>query len=136
MMREFQAENDRHQTTIENNLTTLINATTDQGNLTKISNDQSPIQSISMINKQTVISNDNSNQSRISGNISELRTGVDKNKLNIKTPSRLTCDTPAVRFCFIYQFFNLLYSRHPDVQHMICMEVYPIFMYESSKVTE
>ncbi len=136
MMREFQAENDRHQTTIENNLTTLINATTDQGNLTRISNDQSPIPSISMINKQTVISNDNSNQSRISGNISELRTGVDKNKLNIKTPSRLTCDTPAVRFCFAYTFFNLLYSRHPDVQQMICMEVYPIFMYESSKVTE
>ncbi len=133
MMREFQAENDRHQTTIENNLTTLINATTDHVDLTVTSNDES----ILIPNKQQGLSDNDSNQSKI--NIittSESRTNGDKNKLNIKPASRLTSDILAVRFCLIFKFLYPSYSRHQDVQHMIYMVVYQIFMYESNKVTE
>ncbi len=98
-MREFQAENDRHQTTIENNnLTTLINATTDNVDLTLTSNDQSTL----ILNKQQGLSDNDSNQSKINMNTSESRTNGDKNKLNIKPTSRLTSDTLAVRFCLIF----------------------------------
>jgi len=99
MMREFQAENDRQQTTIENNLTTLINATTDHVDVTLTSNDES----ILIPNKQQGLSDNDSNQSKI--NIittSESRTNGDKNKLNIKPTSRLTSDTLAVRFYLIF----------------------------------
>jgi hypothetical protein len=99
MMREFQAENDRHQTTIENNnLTTLINATTDNVDLTLTSNDQSTL----ILNKQQGLSDNDSNQSKININTSESRTNGDKNKLNIKSTSRLTSDTLAVKFYLIF----------------------------------
>jgi hypothetical protein len=122
-MKEFQAENDRHQTMVENNFRTSIDATTDQGNL----NDQSSIP-----DKQQRLSDNDLNQLKINSNTSESRTNIDRNKLNMKPSSRLTCDTLAVRLDFIFQVSSsIIYSRHQDVRHMV---VYPIFMYELSKV--
>jgi len=92
MMREFQAENDRYQTTIENNVTT------DNVDLTLTSNDQSTL----ILNKQQGLSDNDSNQSKINMNTSESRNNGDKNKLNIKPTSRLTSDTLAVRFYLIF----------------------------------
>src|SRR4051812_27481953 len=112
MMREFHAETDRHQTTVENNVTTLINATADHGNLAVTANDQSTA---------ILRSDNNLNQPKINMNTSESRTFIERNRLNIKSANRLTCDTLAVRSCFIFKVSYLLYSRHQDVRHMICM---------------
>ncbi len=75
MMREFQAENDRHQTMIENNSV----------DSTLISNDQL---TSSSSNKQQILSDQDANQSKINVNTPELRTISDRTKSNIK-PVRL-----------------------------------------------
>jgi len=91
MMREFQAENDRNQIMIENN----SNVTADSVSLTSISNDELT----SPPNKQQLLSD----QSKINVNTSESRTITDRNKLNNKSVSRLSCDTLAVRLLSIFQ---------------------------------
>ncbi|CAF0939187.1 unnamed protein product [Rotaria sordida] len=96
MMREFQAENDQHQIKIENNSTTVINSTPDNVNFSLSSNDQSKISSSSsssISQRQQESLNNNTNQSKINMIRSDLRTIVDKNKLNYRTTSRLTADS-------------------------------------------
>ncbi|CAF4383135.1 unnamed protein product [Rotaria sp. Silwood2] len=99
MMKEFQAENDQRQTKIENNSITVINPTVDNINLSSNLNDQSKT-SLSLSSSSTLISqkqqeslNNNSNQLKTNINTSDLRTIVDKNKLNSKTTNRLTSDS-------------------------------------------
>ena len=111
MMREFQAEDDRRQTIAETNLTTLINATANHTNLKSTSNDQSQIPSSSVSNKQQVLSENDSKQSKINANTLDSQSFIDRNKLNIKIANRLTTsNTLKVRLFFIFQFLHLLYS--------------------------
>ncbi len=74
-MREFQAENDRHQTMIENNSV----------DSKLISNDQL---TSSSSNKQQILSDQDANQSKINLITSESRAMGDRTKSNIK-PVRL-----------------------------------------------
>jgi hypothetical protein len=113
MMREFQAENDRHQITIENNLTALINATAEHVNITSTSNNDSPSSSV----KQQETSDNNSNPTGANLNASERRPTIgDQNKSNIKTINRLTSDSFKVSYYFIFEFFYMLDFRHQDVR--------------------
>jgi hypothetical protein len=101
MMREFQAENDRHQTTIENNLTALINATADHVNVTATANDQSS----STSTKQQETSDNHSNQMTINLNTTERRSVGDQNKLTSKTINRLISDSFKVIYDLFLNFF-------------------------------
>ncbi|CAF4060266.1 unnamed protein product [Rotaria magnacalcarata] len=91
MMKEFQAENDQRQTSIDNNLAALINATADHMNESQISNEQSKFVSSSIAHKLESFNSD-STQSKSSLNPPDLCSAVDKNKLNSRTTHRSSTD--------------------------------------------
>ena len=80
MMREFQAETDRHQGTKENKVVTIETV-----NVPSTTNEQ-PI-------KEHVLPEQDANQLKINSNRTESRNLLEKNKFNVKSVSRLTCDT-------------------------------------------
>ncbi|CAF3641067.1 unnamed protein product [Rotaria socialis] len=91
MMKEFQAENDQRQISIDNNLAALINATADHMNESQISNDQSKLVSSSIAHKLEPFNSD-SNQCKSNLNPPDLRSVVDKNKLSSRTTHRSSTD--------------------------------------------
>ncbi|CAF1329604.1 unnamed protein product [Rotaria sordida] len=94
MMKEFQAENERRRTLSENNPSTLLNASSNDIILQSMSNDQSQTPLSSTPTKQHDVDHQTKttlNQIKVN-NISERRSTVDRNKLNIKT-NRFTSDT-------------------------------------------
>lgn len=82
MMREFQAETDRDQAKID-----PIHIPTTTSNEPMIT---LPI-------KEQILPEQDINPMKVNSNRSESRTITEKNKLNIKSVSRLTCDTIASR---------------------------------------
>ena len=105
MMKEFQAENDQRQTSIDNNLAALINATADHINESQISNDQSKFASSSMAHKLESFNSDLS-QSKSNINTTDLRSVVDKNKLNSRTTHRSSSDALKVKLFLLYIYFS------------------------------
>ena len=99
MMREFQAENDQHQTTVEKS------SPVDSSNLPLPVNDQLT----SVPSKQQLSANQDSNQSKTNVNTSESRTIADRNKINTKAGNRLTCDTLTVRSLFSFQISSSIF---------------------------
>lgn len=94
MMREFQAENERHQTTlVEHNTPSGISPTSDKENLPLVSNHPST----SIVDKQQELSDIDLNQLKMNVNTTESRVIADKNKITVKPTSRLMCDTLSVR---------------------------------------
>ncbi|CAF1569831.1 unnamed protein product [Rotaria magnacalcarata] len=92
MMKEFQAENERRRTNLENNPTMELNAASNDIILQSISNDESETVSHSTSSKQDYLDHQiktTSNQTK--SNTLERRATVDRNKLNFKT-NRLTTD--------------------------------------------
>jgi len=94
-MKEFQAENERRRTSIENNSTMLLNANSNEIILQSTSNDQStPSTPTKQFHLDQQIKT-TTNQMKI--NTPEKRSTVDRNKLNIKT-NRFPSDTLKVRY--------------------------------------
>lgn len=118
MMKEFQAENDQRQPTVDNNLTVLINAAADHLNVSSNSNDQTKFSSSSVPHKQESCNSD-STHSKPNTNKSDLRTVIDKNKLNNKTTNRSSSDALKVRISVMLTFLYLFYFRLSELQHMI-----------------
>jgi hypothetical protein len=123
MMREFQAENERRRTSVENNPTILLNANRNEMILESTPNDRS---ASSTPTKQYYVDQQiKANQPKV--NTPERRSTLDRNKLNVKT-NRFTSDTMKVRYFGIIWNINknhlplfvneFLYYRHLDVQTM------------------
>ncbi len=90
MMREFQEENDRRRTSIENDPTMLLNASSNEIILRSTSSTPTKQHHADQPIKTTT-----ANQMKV--NTSERRSTVDRNKTNIKT-NRFTSDTLKVRY--------------------------------------
>jgi hypothetical protein len=96
-MKEFQAENDRHQLMTENNLTALINATANYINPSLIISDQSEKSSDSIEDAYS-----HSNQARNNTITLEKRSNTHRSKSHMKTNP----DTLKVRLYFHLKLLN------------------------------
>ena len=76
MMREFQAETDRHQTLVEKN----SNGTADSDNARLISNEPLALPT----NVQQIASDHDASPPKINGNTQESRTMADRNRSSLK----------------------------------------------------
>lgn len=106
MMKEFQAENERRRTSLENNSSILLNASSNDMILQSTTNDQSIP---STPTKQNHLDQQLKTTNQMKINTSERRTNFDKNKFNTKT-NRFTTDTSKVRInilILIYFYINI-----------------------------
>jgi hypothetical protein len=101
MMREFQAENERRQTSPEYTHTTLIDLNTDEIISQSTSNDQLPLSLPTTPTKQQQIDDQlKATSNPIKMNSSERRSAIDRNKLTIKT-NKFGYETNRVRLISI-----------------------------------
>ena len=117
MMKEFQAENNQHQTTNENHTTSLTDESTENINLSSNPNDQSKISSISKLNQQQQSSSNASNHLKINTNVINSHNNVDKNKFNIKATDRSTSDAAKVIFNNRCRISSLILFRYQEVRY-------------------
>ena len=115
MMREFQAENERRRTSVENNSTSLLNADSNEIILQSTSNEQSvPSTPI----KQNHLDQQTKTTNPLKMNTLERRSTLERNKFNTKT-NRLASDSLKVKYLDSISNINHLHFRHRDVQIML-----------------
>ena len=101
-MREFQAENERRRTSVDTNVSTLLDVESNDMILQSISNDQSVP---STPTKQRL--NDQQIKTTNPMKTSERRSNFDRNRYNVKT-NRYPSDTQKVK----YFISNIIYNNH------------------------
>ena len=139
MMREFQAENDRRQTSVENDSTMLLNADSNEMILPSTPNDQS---APSTPTRQRHLDQQLKTTNPMKMNTPERRVAADRNKFPIRT-SKLPSDTLKVNYfaiiiiktiIFIDDNIIFLNFRHRDVRTMLHMIQTPIITHELNRM--
>ena len=130
MMREFQAENEKHRTTAENQSTGLLNADSNEMILPATTNDQS---APSTPTKQRHLDQQTKPTNPVKTNLQERRGMIDRNKTSTKT-TKFPSDTLKVSWRFANNRRKSLFCfRHPDVRimpRMSQMSIHRIIIHE------